>query len=349
VDHCRRIHHVSKPFYGTTNDKKVMQNDTYPCDLINNRVHRERVFQTYNSLGQLSKWQGAWLLTDNGYGRYMSLQCPDHHATDHDEVMFAEWLESMRKDIECTFGILKSRFRILKNAIRLYFEDDIEDLFRTCAVLHNILLQFDGLLSVDWVAVDPNVEEPEVDPEATQPLDMDPDQTQDIRDKPLLDANYQPTQHDPDDQIIEWNQNMFFELRGALIKNLAYQFRMGRVEWPKTFSADDKGTWTPDRIIERTAKRYQESISRVVYIRDSVLRRRDVTGAFTMLIGLGLFARTAFREGEKIIFFVGELFTNLDEFDEERAGHKPYILHSKKADEYGTGEWLDCFNTRAQN
>ena len=221
----------------------------------------------------------------------MSLQCPDHHATDHDEIMFAEWLESMRKDIECTFGILKSRFRILKNAIRLYFEDDIKDLFCTCAILHNILLQFDGFLNPDWVTVDPNVEEPEEDPEATQPLDMDPDQTQDIRDQPLQDANYQPTQHEPDDQIIEWNQNMFFELRGALVKNLAYQFRMGRVEWPKTFTADDKEAWTPHRIMERTAKRYQESISRVVYIRDSVLRRRDETGAFTML---GLFARTAF-------------------------------------------------------
>jgi hypothetical protein len=87
--------------------------------------------------------------------------------------------------------------------------------------------------------------------------------------------------------------------------------------------------------MERTAKRYQESISRVVYIRDSVLRRRDVTGAFIMQVGLGLFARTSFREGEKIIFFVGEMFTNLDDFEEERAGHKPYILHSKKADEYG--------------
>ena len=246
----------------------------------------------------------------------------------NDEVMFAEWLESMRKDIECTFGILKSRFRILKNTIRLYFEDDIEALFRTCAVLHNILLQYDGFLNPDWITVDPNVEEePEEDLEATQPLEKDPDQTQDIRDQPLQDENYQPTQYEPEDHIIEWNQNMFFELLGALVKNLAYQFRMGRVEWPKTFSADDKGTLTPDRIMERTAKRYQESISRVVYIRDSILRRRDVvTGAFTMLIGLGLFARTAFREGEKIIFFVGELFTNLDEFDEEC---KPYILHSQ--------------------
>ena len=68
---------------------------------------------------------------------------------------------------------------------------------------------------------------------------------------PLKDALI----NEPEDHIIEWNQNMFFELRGALVKNLAYQFRMGRVEWPKTFSTDDKGTWTPDRIMERTAKR----------------------------------------------------------------------------------------------
>jgi hypothetical protein len=62
------------------------------------------------------------------------------------------------------------------------------------------------------------------------------------------------------------------------------------------------------------------------------------------------FARTSFREGEKIVFFVGELFYHLDEFDGVRSGHKPYIiLHSKKADEYEIGEWLDCFETRAQN
>jgi hypothetical protein len=90
VDHFRRIHHVSKFFYGATNDKRVMFNETYPYELVHYQVHGEREFITKNSLGQPSKWRGAWLITDNGYSRYMSLQCPDHHATDHDEVMFAE-------------------------------------------------------------------------------------------------------------------------------------------------------------------------------------------------------------------------------------------------------------------
>ena len=80
------------------------------------KVHMDREFVTYNSIGHETKWQGAWIITDNDF----SLQCPDHHATHHDEVMFAEWLESMPKDIECTFGgILKQRFRILTNPIRL--------------------------------------------------------------------------------------------------------------------------------------------------------------------------------------------------------------------------------------
>ena len=120
-----------------------------------------------------------------------------------------DWLESMRKDIECTFGILKGRFRILKNAIRLKFEDDIEALFRTCVFLHNILLQFDGFLNPDWLVVDPNVEEPEEDPEATQPME----QIQDIRDQPLHDGTYQPTQHESMERELDTNHHTFFILR----------------------------------------------------------------------------------------------------------------------------------------
>jgi hypothetical protein len=81
-----------------------------------------------------------------------------------------------------------------------------------------------------------------VDPYVEEPEEEDPDQTQDICDQLLQNGTYQPTQHEPDDHITEWNQNMFFELHGALVKKLvAYQFRiMGRVEWPKNFTADDK-------------------------------------------------------------------------------------------------------------
>ena len=57
-------------------------------------------------------------------------------------------VESLRKDVECTFGILKKRFMILKHAVRLHNIEDLEHIFRTCAILHNILLEHDG--RDDW-------------------------------------------------------------------------------------------------------------------------------------------------------------------------------------------------------
>jgi hypothetical protein len=48
------------------------------------------------------------------------LMDPSHKDYDHYyTVMWAEWLESIRKDVECVFGILKQRFRWLRNKVRL--------------------------------------------------------------------------------------------------------------------------------------------------------------------------------------------------------------------------------------
>ena len=51
----------------------------------------------------------------------------------------------MRKDVECTFGILKGRFRILKSGIRLHSIDSTDAIWKTCCSLHNWLREIDGL------------------------------------------------------------------------------------------------------------------------------------------------------------------------------------------------------------
>ena len=57
----------------------------------------------------------------------------------------------MRKDVECTFGILKGRWRILKVGVSLYGNkrglDTVDNTWKTCCALHNMLLEEDGL---DW-------------------------------------------------------------------------------------------------------------------------------------------------------------------------------------------------------
>ncbi|KAI2490063.1 Plant transposon protein [Fragilaria crotonensis] len=50
----------------------------------------------------------------------------------------------MRKDVECTFGILKGRWRILKTGIRMNGVENADKIFLTCCALHNWLLETDG-------------------------------------------------------------------------------------------------------------------------------------------------------------------------------------------------------------
>ena len=53
-------------------------------------------------------------------------------------------IESVRKDVKCTFNILKKRFLFLKNPIELHAPDKIQASFFTCAALHNWLHNYDG-------------------------------------------------------------------------------------------------------------------------------------------------------------------------------------------------------------
>ncbi len=55
----------------------------------------------------------------------------------------------MCKDVECTFGILKGRWRILKSGVPISGVDSVDCVWFTCCALHNWLLDIDGL-SEKW-------------------------------------------------------------------------------------------------------------------------------------------------------------------------------------------------------
>ena len=81
----------------------------------------------------------AYLLCDGGYHKWKVLICP--MGTNQEAVV--------RKDIECTFGILKSRFRFFKNALQGQSPKVIDNAFMTVCILHNMLLMNDHI-DVHW-------------------------------------------------------------------------------------------------------------------------------------------------------------------------------------------------------
>ena len=120
MEHNKRIQHISKPFnYGATNDITITYQYTYPMELLSKRIHTDRVFQTYNRESQVTNGRGAYMLTDSGYPKCGMLMDPSHKDYDHYTVMWAELLESIRKDVECVFGILKQYLRWLCNKVLL--------------------------------------------------------------------------------------------------------------------------------------------------------------------------------------------------------------------------------------
>ena len=67
------------------------------------------------------------LICDNGYLTWPTTICPHaHFDSTMLEVIFPTNLESVRKDVECTFGILKKRWRVLNNGI-LFRDIDVCD------------------------------------------------------------------------------------------------------------------------------------------------------------------------------------------------------------------------------
>jgi Plant transposon protein len=60
-------------------------------------------------------------------------------------IRFSELLESLQKDVQCTFGILKGRWRVLKSGIRVHKNEVVDNIWLTCCALHNMLLDVDGL------------------------------------------------------------------------------------------------------------------------------------------------------------------------------------------------------------
>jgi Plant transposon protein len=142
----------------------------------------------------------------------------------------------MRKDVECCFGILKGRFRILKTGIRLQSFTAVDNIWFTCCALHNYLLEVDGLhkqwargVSSDYereMGHHDNVEivrknlRPEIFRRLENPRNYDTS-------TPV--PNFV---HACDDEEISLLDVPFEQMRSKLVDHFHYRWTKNDVEWP---------------------------------------------------------------------------------------------------------------------
>ena len=138
VNHRRRILASTLGVPGSWNDKTLVRFDHFLCAIRDGRTLEDAHFELLEKRedGEVVavRYRGVWIMVDNGYLHWPVTVPPlttpvnalhtflaplprredkPHHAhaqkETYSELRWSKWLESMRKDVECTFGIMKGR------------------------------------------------------------------------------------------------------------------------------------------------------------------------------------------------------------------------------------------------
>lgn len=93
----------------------------------------------------LSQFAGAVLLADSAYPAGDWCIPPINLAHNQQQRNFNVAHKCTRRIVECTIGLLKMRWRILLNGLRVRSMTFAVRAIKACCVLHNICLQYDPL------------------------------------------------------------------------------------------------------------------------------------------------------------------------------------------------------------
>lgn len=219
VSHAKEIFSVTDGFPGATNDKTVVRYDAGIAALQEDKLFTE--FQYHLRGSGLMK--GAYSICDGGYHRWPVLISGYKYSGDLWEQRMSKRHESIRKDVEGTFGIMKHRFHILQKKILVTNEWQVDGIFKMCAILHNMNLRYDkrddhGVLDSDWIRADVELDDRRIRSEthsATPPSSTAFDGQDELDD---MDEEESPD---------------FHARRTALVKHFRLQYQDDALQWLK--------------------------------------------------------------------------------------------------------------------
>jgi len=142
TDFWGRFIHVSHLSPGSENDKTLIKSDAFQSRvMVDNPLYTKANFTLQTSHTQNEQHEGVYVLTDGGYCGWRTTVSPIAHPRPGSaEERWNKHHESLRKNVECAFGIIKIRFRVLRSTILRRDTNAVEDMFKVCACLHNMLI-----------------------------------------------------------------------------------------------------------------------------------------------------------------------------------------------------------------
>jgi hypothetical protein len=240
--HNRKILSCTNYFWGTINDKTIVKYDDYVMAVKEGRIWADITFKVVDENGTERTMTGVWFLCDNGYHRWKCLQAPIPLCSELSKIYWSEWMESVRKDVECCFGILKARFRFLREGIKIHCAEEINNVMHLCCILHNMLLEFDGLDAFDeeqWEKLNPQKESHD---------DCYDDNANFVGPLPRNGGSVEerriPTESDVVVEVDEDHE----ERKNALVQHFKFCYDHGTVCWPRGFKEFHRGIFTSNGV-----------------------------------------------------------------------------------------------------
>jgi hypothetical protein len=107
------------PQFGSRNNKDIVKHDDNVRAIRHNHLFTNATWKYYDCDDNVRSETGMYLICDNGYLLWPTSICPYSKANNTtQEGFFSTNLEGVRKDVECTFGILKKRWKVLNHGFK---------------------------------------------------------------------------------------------------------------------------------------------------------------------------------------------------------------------------------------
>ena len=107
----------------------------------------------------------GYYLADGIYPKWSTIVQTIHEPVGPKKKYFAAQQEACRKDVERAFGVLQSRFAIVKGPVRFWKKKVLHDIMTTCIILHNMIIEderdLDAPIGIGREAPPPEVQIPD--------------------------------------------------------------------------------------------------------------------------------------------------------------------------------------------
>jgi hypothetical protein len=100
-----------------------------------------------NYMIRCKEYTVRYYLADGIYPKWSTLVQTIHDPQGPKKILFAQKQESCRKDVERAFGVLQSRWAIVKGPARFWNKRVLHDIMTACIIMHNMIIEDERDLS----------------------------------------------------------------------------------------------------------------------------------------------------------------------------------------------------------